>query len=127
MKRFYFIFLAAAVIFFGLLYYSVWWFLAAVASIMIFIAYRFYAARLQGMETRSEALELQIEELHAQLDHSISIEQKKSKEAERVKQLNQQLLSVLGHEIRTTMNGVMGMALLLSDTPLNEEQKEYTD
>jgi signal transduction histidine kinase/DNA-binding response OmpR family regulator len=127
MKRFYFVFLAIAIVFFSLLYFSLWWFLGGVATIMAFIAYRFYDTRLQGMETKTEALELQIEELHVQLDHSIVIEQKKTKEAEHVKQLKQQLLAVLGHEIRTPMNGIMGMTLLLGDTPLNAEQKEYTD
>ncbi|NPV74496.1 MAG: AAA family ATPase [Pelotomaculum sp.] len=34
-------------------------------------------------------------------------------------------LAVMSHEIRTTLNGLIGMAELLLDTPLNGEQQEY--
>jgi len=125
MKKFYILLFAVPVLLFTILYLSIWWFLAAVAVVMIFTAYRFYAARLEAMRTENEILEQQVEELHIQLDNSIVKEQKASKEAENVRQLKQQLLTIMSHEIRTPMNGVMGMSLLLTDTPLNTEQQEY--
>jgi signal transduction histidine kinase len=36
-------------------------------------------------------------------------------------------LSMMSHEVRTPMNGVIGFAHLLAETPLDEEQRSYLD
>ncbi|MCU1294866.1 MAG: sensor histidine kinase [Bryobacterales bacterium] len=42
-------------------------------------------------------------------------------------QLKEQFLANTSHELRTPMNGIMGMVNLLKDTPLVPEQREYVE
>lgn len=47
--------------------------------------------------------------------------------AENAEKLQEQFLANMSHDIRTPLNGIIGMTGLLKSTPLNNEQNEFTD
>ncbi|MBP1156911.1 MULTISPECIES: MHYT domain-containing protein [unclassified Paenibacillus] len=47
------------------------------------------------------------------------------KEAEQAAKVKSEFLTVMSHEVRTPLNGVIGMSEILMDTELDEEQQEY--
>ncbi|MEL6589416.1 MAG: ATP-binding protein [Bacteroidota bacterium] len=48
-------------------------------------------------------------------------------QAEAANQAKGDFLANISHELRTPMNGLIGMTSLLEDTPLDDEQKEFVD
>jgi signal transduction histidine kinase len=125
MKWSYIISFAAGILFFTLLTWSLWW-LAGGAIVFLGVwSYQLYAERRYIHFIKTSTLEKQLRELQVKLDRSVSREQQLTRVAEQANIAKKQLLATLNQEIRTPVNGMAGMALLLSETPLNDQQREY--
>ncbi|WP_225561779.1 hybrid sensor histidine kinase/response regulator [Rhodanobacter sp. DHB23] len=88
---------------------------------------RWWAWLLYALALASAAslLMLEWQRRLAQRHHVDLIEQRHAL-AEQANAAKTQFLATLSHEIRTPMTGVMGMAELLLNTPLDSRQRDYT-
>jgi len=77
----------------------------------------------EGVNTLARELE-KAEEVQQGYVDSLIKEREASEQANKAKS---EFLAVMTHELRTPMNGVLGMLQLMQSTELSKEQKEYVD
>jgi signal transduction histidine kinase len=125
MKWSYVIAFAAGILFFTLLTWSLWW-LAGGAVVFVGVwVYQMVSERRYIRAVKTATLENQLREMQARLDKSAYREQQLTRVAEQAINAKKQLLATLNQEIRTPVNGMAGMASLLSDASLSDQQREY--
>lgn len=75
---------------------------------------------IKNAETAGREFARTLEQKNEELNQAV----RRAEEANRAKS---SFLATVSHEVRTPMNGVIGMAGLLLDTDLSEEQREYAE
>jgi signal transduction histidine kinase/CheY-like chemotaxis protein len=88
-----------------------------------FVALRSLPCEAFAHQQSAHDLELAQDQI-VRLSHELEL---KRREADRANQAKTDFLNTMSHEIRTPMNAIIGMADVLSLTPLNPEQQKYVE
>jgi signal transduction histidine kinase/CheY-like chemotaxis protein len=100
--------------------------LGAVTAIAIF-SILFLRYRMSKLKNEKAELVQQVNERSELLKYAVEREKKAKENALVANKTKSSILARINHEVRTPLNGILGMVSLLNETSQNSEQREYSD
>jgi CheY-like chemotaxis protein/signal transduction histidine kinase len=120
-------FFMSIVIVLSAIFWVSWWFKLLLSLVLLAAAFIYHFIKINALKNLRLDLERQVLEKNELLVYAAKNEQKATDKAQFAERNKGLLLSRINHELRTPMNGVLGMATLLNDTDLSGEQQEYVN
>jgi len=108
-------------------WWRTWWFDGAALAAAAFLAKQWWAWRLRGILRRQKELETAVADRTAHLERQKQDIERLFVESQQAARLKEEFLANMNHELRTPMNGIIGMTELALETSLTEEQQEYLE
>ena len=101
-------------------FWATWWFRSLVAFVIVLAVFAFFRYRTRQVRIKNEQLEKLVRERTNKIEKQKALIEERSK-------FKEQFFSNVSHELRSPLNGILGISHLLAKTELNKTQRQFTD